>query len=83
MIGLLETTVEWLTPGPRPSRKVTVPDVVGLGPRDAGHAAAKAGLRTSVRRRTERPAPVEGVVVAQEPPPGSRVAPRRALGLDV
>ena len=83
VIGLVETTVEWLTPAPRPSRKVVVPDVIGLGTRDAGLVAAKAGLRTSVRRRTARPAPVEGVVIAQEPAAGARVRRRSALVLDV
>jgi hypothetical protein len=58
--------------GPRPKGRVTVPDVRGLNLAEARHRLAQEGLRAEVHRLEERPAPVMGWVVEQDPSPGTR-----------
>jgi hypothetical protein len=53
----------------RPSR-VVVPDVRGLFYRACIDVAGRAGLHLAPVRLTPHPAPVEGLVVDQTPPPG-------------
>ena len=56
----------------RPSR-VPVPDVKGLFFRACMEVAGRVGLRLEPIRLTQRPMPVEGLVVDQTPAPGKRV----------
>jgi beta-lactam-binding protein with PASTA domain len=63
------------------SRKVTVPDVVGKSMNDARLALVRAGLRSEVQRDQDRPPPVEGRVVLQDPEPGARVRRRSPVRL--
>ena len=56
----------------RPSR-VVVPDLRGLFYRACMDVAGRVGLLLSPVRLTPHPAPVEGLVVGQAPPPGERV----------
>ena len=62
--------------GPRqPSRRrgrTTVPDVRGLNVDEARRTLGREGLRLEVHRLQERPAPVMGTVVDQDPEPGTR-----------
>ena len=55
----------------RPSR-VVVPDVRGLFYRTCMDVAGRIGLHLAPVRLTAHPAPVEGLVVGQAPPPGRR-----------
>ena len=66
---------------PRPSRKVTVPDVRGLFAGLGQHVTGSAGLRLKVLLLTARPMPVEGLIVDQTPLPDARV--RRGSTLTV
>jgi hypothetical protein len=56
----------------RPSR-VVVPDITGLFYRTCMEVAGRVGLHLAPVRLTPHPAPVEGLVVDQTPPPGKRV----------
>ena len=58
---------------PQRSGHVVIPDVRGLFSGPAHDVAGKAGLRIHTVRLTDHPMPVEGLVVAQSPPPGERV----------
>lgn len=69
----LDTVVGWLAPTPRLSRYVRVPDLRGLRMTRAWEPALAAGVKLRVYRLTEHPAPVDGLVVEQSPPPGTRV----------
>ncbi|MGQ0521115.1 MAG: PASTA domain-containing protein [Actinomycetota bacterium] len=68
----LESVAGWL--GSRgPSSKVVVPEFVAMHVSDTFLEAARAGVRTRVVRVARDPAPVDGVVVDQRPPAGTRV----------
>jgi DnaJ-class molecular chaperone len=56
---------------PRPSRPVAVPDVRGLFYPVCVEVARRYRLQVRVVRLTERPMPVDGLVVGQDPPPGA------------
>lgn len=71
VVGFVEALLE--PRGPAPSRKVVVPDCRGRRFQEASLAILRAGLKSEVVRLVELPAPVEGVVVGQEPRPGARV----------
>jgi hypothetical protein len=76
--------LSWMAPHPAaPPRRVTVPDVRGLFFRPGQAVATMAGLRLHVVRLTADPLPVEGLVIAQSPAPGSTVRRRSALTVDV
>ena len=45
--------------------------------------ALRAGVKTKIVRLIDNPAPVEGVVVGQVPPPGRRVRRDRVVTLNV
>jgi DnaJ-class molecular chaperone len=49
-----------------------VPDVRGLFSSTCREVARRHGLEVTVIRLTERPMPVEGLVVSQDPAPGTR-----------
>lgn len=75
----------WLQPTrPSPRRRmITVPDLRGLFYRPCQAAAMMAKLRLEVVRLTQDPLPVEGLVVAQDPPPGAQARPHSALTVQV
>jgi len=58
----------------RPQRRApaTVPDVRGLFTGTCREVARRHGLEVTAVRLTERPMPVEGLVVSQDPAPGAR-----------
>jgi DnaJ domain/PASTA domain len=55
---------------PRPPRRVTVPDVRGLFYNVCQEVAGRLGMQVTPVRLTERPMPVDGLIVDQDPPPG-------------
>jgi hypothetical protein len=69
----LDAVAGWLAPHPWPPRRVVVPDVVGLFAGPCQQAAGDADLRMKVVVLTEDPVPVEGLIVDQSPPPGTKV----------
>jgi len=58
----------------RPPRRgpAAVPDVCGLFTGTCREVARRHGLEVTAVRLTERPMPVEGLVVSQDPLPGAR-----------
>jgi PASTA domain len=64
--------VEGQGPGSIPRGRTTVPDVRGLNVDEARRTLGREGLRLEVRRLQERPAPVMGTVVDQDPDAGTR-----------
>jgi hypothetical protein len=81
VLAALDTLAEWLAPHPGPSRHVTVPDVRGLFAGPCQYAAGAAGLRLETVQLTAHPMPVEGLIVDQSPPAGTKV--RRSATLTV
>jgi beta-lactam-binding protein with PASTA domain len=80
-LAVLDGLVSWLAPPPAPSRRVVVPDVRGLFAGQCLRAAGVAGLRLKTVQLTANPMPVEGLIVGQSPPQGSKV--RRSATLTV
>jgi beta-lactam-binding protein with PASTA domain len=60
-----------LKPGPR--GRVVVPELVDLMVQDASLLACRLGLTVHTVVLTPDPAPVDGWVVRQDPPPGKKV----------
>ena len=81
VLAALDTLAEWLAPHPGPSRHVMVPDVRGLFAGPCQYAAGAAGLRLETVQLTAHPMPVEGLIVDQSPPAGTKV--RRSATLTV
>jgi hypothetical protein len=81
-LGGLEKLAEWLGPHPRGSRMVTVPDVRGVVASKAFYVVAMAELHINFVRLTERP-DGDGLVVGQDPPPGSSVHRHSTLTVEV
>ena len=68
----LDAVVTWLAPY-RQSRVVKVPDLRGLHVSDVFLPALQAGVKVEFVRLAEHPAPVDGLVVRQDPSPATRV----------
>lgn len=68
----LDAVVTWLAPS-RQSRVVKVPEFRGQHVSETFLPALQAGVKTQVVRLTEHPAPVDGLVVRQDPSAGKRV----------
>jgi beta-lactam-binding protein with PASTA domain len=68
----LDGLVSWLAPSRQP-RFVKVPDFRSRRVSETFLLALQAGVTTEVVRLTKHPAPVDGVVVLQDPSPGTRV----------
>jgi hypothetical protein len=68
-LGLI---ADWLAPRPAPSRRVVVPDTRGLFVAGARRLLVAAGLRTELVQLTRDPIPVEGLVVDQSLPAGTK-----------
>jgi hypothetical protein len=69
--------------GPSRRGRSTVPDVRGLDFDDAMTTLVEEGFRVEVRRLEDRPAPVMGKVVEQDPSPGTRGRRRSRVTLHV
>jgi hypothetical protein len=70
--AVLDAVAGWLAPK-RQSRVVRVPELRGMHVSETFLPALHAGVKVNVVRVTPHPAPVDGVVVAQDPLPGTRV----------
>jgi hypothetical protein len=81
MLGGLMALTDWLAPNPGPPRRVIVPDVRGLFYGTCLQIVGNLGLQIRRIQLTEHPMPVEGLVVAQSPRPGTKT--RRASDLTV
>jgi beta-lactam-binding protein with PASTA domain len=68
----LDAIVTWLAPS-RQSRVVKVPEFRGHLVSETFMPALQAGVKTHVIRLAEHPAPVDGLVVRQDPSAGTRV----------
>jgi hypothetical protein len=69
LLGTVMAISDWLTPHPRPPRRVPVPDVRGLFYSVCLEVAGRLGLQVTAVRLTEHPMPVDGLVVDQSPLP--------------
>ena len=74
---LVNEAEEWVRNRGRRPKRVTVPDVRGLVFSEAWERLMLAGFRVTVHRLEPNPAAEDGIVVAQDPPPGT-VARRKA-----
>jgi len=83
LLGALMAIGDWLAPHPRPPRRVPVPDVRGLFYSVGLQAAGRLGLQVTAVRLTERPMPVDGLVVDQSPLPPTTAHRGSALTVQV
>ena len=81
MLGGLLMLADWMTPHPRQSRRVAVPDVQGLFYGVCLGIVVKLGFRLDTVRLTEHPMPVDGLIVGQSPGPAAQA--RRGSTLTV
>jgi hypothetical protein len=70
--SVLDALAGWLAPK-RERRVVRVPELRGMHVSETFLPALQAGIKLEVVRVTPHPAPADGVVVAQDPLPGTRV----------
>lgn len=78
----VESVAESLAPSPL-TRRVAVPDFVGRRMSQTFSIADRSGVRVLVEQLSADPAPVDGLVVTQEPPPGAKVKRRSVVRLGV
>ena len=64
---------DWLAPRPHRPRKVVVPEFLTMNVSQTSAIALRADVRLQVVRLTENPAPTDGIVVDQDPSPGTTV----------
>jgi hypothetical protein len=83
LLGGVLALAEWLTPHPRPPRRVAVPDVRGLFYSVCSGITGKLGFRVTVVRLTEHPMPVDGLVVDQSPGPAAQARRGSVLTVQV
>jgi hypothetical protein len=83
MLGSLMALTDWLAPHPRPPARARVPDVRGLFYEVCLEVAGRAGLQVRAIRLTERPMPVDGLVVDQSPLPPATIRRTRPLTVQV
>ncbi len=88
--AFFDATTEWTREvgeffGPKSaqSRRVVVPDFLGMSVSQTPAVAVRAGIKRRVIRLVDPPPPVDGIVVNQDPAPGSRVARGSAVTLTV
>ncbi len=72
-MALLDELAGWLRPRHRLPRKVLVPDFRGMRVGDSRHEALRAGVKIHLTRLIDNPAPVEGIIIDQQPSAGTRV----------
>jgi hypothetical protein len=83
VLGALLMLGDWMTPHPRPPKRVAVPDVRGLFYSVCLEITGKLGFRLNTVRLTEHPMPVDGLVVGQSPEPAVRARRGSALTVQV
>lgn len=83
VLGALLMLSDWMTPHPRLPRRVEVPDVRGLFYSVCLEITGKLGFRIITVRLTERPMPVDGLVIGQSPGPAVRARRGSALTVQV
>jgi curved DNA-binding protein CbpA len=83
LLGGVLALSDWLAPHRRPPRRVAVPDVRGLFFSVCLEITGKLGLRVTTIRLTERPMPVDGLVVGQSPGPAEQARRDSALTVRV
>lgn len=71
--ALLSDLADWLAPKTPRSRWVAVPDFTGMRVSSTARVASRAGVKRTIQRLSEPPAPVDGMVVRQSPRPHKRV----------
>jgi hypothetical protein len=83
LVGALMAIGDLLAPHPRPAGRVPVPDVRGLFYSVCLEVAGRLGLQATAIRLTDRPMPVDGLVVDQSPLPPATVHRGSALTVQV
>jgi curved DNA-binding protein CbpA len=83
LVGALMAIGDLLAPHPRPPGRVPVPDVCGLFYSVCLEVTGRLGLQATAIRLTDRPMPVDGLVVDQSPLPPARVHRGSALTVQV
>ena len=73
VLGRLLLLADWLAPQSCLPARITVPDIRGLFHSVCLAVPGRLGLRVTVVRLTERPMPVDGLVVGQSPLPQARL----------
>ena len=79
----LGVLADWLAPHPAPPRRIAVPDVRGLFVGPCRRLVTSLGLRLEIVQLTADPMPVEGLVVGQSPPPGTKARRSGTLTVQV
>jgi len=79
----LGVLADWLAPHPAPPRRIAVPDVRGLFVGPCRRLVTGLGLRLEIVQLTADPMPVEGLVVGQSPPPGTKARRSGTLSVQV
>jgi len=72
-----------MTPHPSPARRIIVPDLRGLFARSCLRVTGDLGLHVEMVQLTKHPMPVEGLVVDQSPPPGTKVRRSSTLTVEI
>jgi hypothetical protein len=80
--GLTELNV-WLADHPRQARKIPVPDVRGLFYDVFQQVVGKLDINVTFVQLTQRPMPVDGLVVDQSPEPSAMIHRREELTVQV
>jgi 3-mercaptopyruvate sulfurtransferase SseA len=72
-LSAAEELAGWFAPRAPRARKVQVPNFVGMRASKTFYVSAQAGVKTSFVELSSNPAPVDGLIVQQEPSPGTTV----------
>jgi curved DNA-binding protein CbpA len=72
-----------MTSHPSPARRIVMPDLRGLFARSCLRVAGDLGLHVEMVQLTEHPMPVEGLIVDQSPPPGTKVRRSSTLTVEI
>jgi curved DNA-binding protein CbpA len=83
LMGALMALSEFLGLHPHEPRRITVPDVRGLFYKECLEIVGRIGFRVTVVRLTQRPMPVDGLVVDQSPVPQAKARRDSALTIQV
>jgi DnaJ domain len=83
LLGALMAVGDSLAPHPRPRGRVPVPDARGLFYSVCLEVTGRLGLQVTAVRLTDRPMPVDGLVVGQSPLPPATAHRGRALTVQV
>jgi hypothetical protein len=80
---VLAGLADLMTSHPSPARRIIVPDLRGLFSRSCLRVAGDLGLHVEMVQLTRHPMPVEGLVVDQSPPPGTKVHRSSTLTVEI